>query len=396
MKLYKNLVNAIAETLREIFTNNRYADKALEKLFKSNPKWGSRDRRFVAEGVYDIVRNYRLYSELAESQKNFWFITAVWLVDKNIELPDWQEFKHVNADFILKTKEKLKSDIAVAESYPDWLWELGVRELGVQVWQKEAIAMNKPTPVVIRVNTLKTTPEKLRQTFKEQNIELKEIEGLKNAFELVKRENLFQNKLFKEGWFEIQDAGSQRIGEFVSPGANELIIDACAGAGGKSLHLAALMNNKGKIISMDVEAWKLEELKKRARRAGAFNIETRLIEGSKTIKTLEKRADKLLLDVPCSGTGVIKRNPDSKWKLSNEVIEKTKALQQTILSDYSAMVKPGGNLVYSTCSIFPSENRKQVDTFLSSNSQFKFVREQMLMPSEGYDGFYMCELEREL
>jgi 16S rRNA (cytosine967-C5)-methyltransferase len=154
------------------------------------------------------------------------------------------------------------------------------------------------------------------------------------------------------------------------------------------------MNNKGKLISLDVEAYKLEELKKRAKRAGAFNIEARLIEDNKTIKRLEAKADKLLLDVPCSGLGVIKRNPDAKWKLNPEVIERTKNLQQKILQEYSFMVKINGELVYSTCSILPSENKNQVDIFLEKNPNFEFIKDNTILPSQGYDGFYMALLKR--
>ena len=394
MKLYKNLVNSIAETLSDIFLKNKYADKSLEKLFKQNTKWGSRDRRFVAEAVYDIVRNYRLYAELAQSPKNFWFITAVWIILKEIELPNWQEFQHVDAIFILKQKERFKAQLPIYESYPDWLWQLGESELGKDVWEREALAMNKQAEVVLRVNTLKTNVQKLKEVFLADKIETIEIQNTSNALQLVKRENVFKNKYFAEGWFEVQDAGSQQIGEFVNPKPNEFIIDACAGAGGKSLQLAALMQNKGKIVSMDVEAWKLEELKKRAKRAGAFNIETRVIEDTKTIKRLEGKADKLLLDVPCSGVGVIKRNPDAKWKLNLETIERTRLLQQKIMSDYNTMLKPGGSLIYSTCSILPSENRLQVDEFLKLNTNFIFVSEKTILPSQGYDGFYMCELKK--
>lgn len=395
MKLYRNLVNAVAETLTEIFTKNRYADKALEKVFKQHPQWGSRDRRFVAESVYDIVRYYRFYSELAESKNNFWFITAVYLVVKGIELPEWQEFKHVDSNYIQKKKSSLTENKIIRESYPDWLWEFGVKELGEEVWSAEATAMNEPASVVLRVNSLKTNESKLAGELKKQEIIINKIEGLNHAYALSKRENIFKNNLFKEGWFEIQDAGSQQISEFVNPAERDLVIDACAGAGGKSLHLAALMNNKGKIISMDVEARKLDELKKRAKRAGAFNIETKLIEGTKSIKALAGRADKLLLDVPCSGSGVLKRNPDAKWKLSEDVIKKTIRLQQEILKDYSEMVKPGGSLIYGTCSIFPSENEKQIKHFLQIRPEFTFVKEKKILPSEGFDGFYMCELKKE-
>jgi 16S rRNA (cytosine967-C5)-methyltransferase len=308
MKIYKNLVNSVALTLQEIFIKNRFADKALEKTFKQNIQWGSRDRRFVAEAVYDITRNFRLYSYLAETNNNFWFITAVWLVIKNNQIPDWQEFKHVNPNVILAKKESLKTNLPIYESYPDWLWDFCSSELGKAEWETEAIAMNHQAPVFLRANTLKTTRDKLAESLKKDGIETLFVKGAIDALELVKRENIFQNKAFKEGWFELQDAGSQLISEFIEPKSNELVIDACAGAGGKSLHLAALMKNKGKVISLDVEEFKLKELKRRALRAGAFNIETRLIEEGKTIADLTNKADRLLLDVPCSGLGVLKRN----------------------------------------------------------------------------------------
>jgi 16S rRNA (cytosine967-C5)-methyltransferase len=394
IKLYKNLVNSVALTLQEIFVKNRYADKALERLFKDNVQWGSRDRRFVAEAVYDIVRNYRLYAQLAESEKNFWFITAVWLVLKNNEIPEWQEFKHVDVSFIVSQKKILEANLPVSLSYPDWLWETGNRELGQAVWEKEAIALNEQAPVFIRVNTIKTTVKKLSEALLKENIQTIEVPGVTRALQLVKRENVFQTKLFKDGWFEVQDAGSQLIGDYLDPRPNEIVIDACAGAGGKSLDLAARMNNKGKIISLDVEAFKLEELKKRAKRAGVFNIETKLIEPKLTIKLLENKADKLLLDVPCSGLGVLKRNPDAKWKLSPEVITRTKILQQNIISEYASMLKVNGTMVYSTCSILPSENQEQVKTFLENNKGFEFISEKTLLPSEGFDGFYMAKLKR--
>ncbi|MBL7931320.1 MAG: RsmB/NOP family class I SAM-dependent RNA methyltransferase [Bacteroidia bacterium] len=394
MKLYKNLVNAVAQILQEIFTKNRYADKAIEWQFKNNPQWGSRDRKFIAEGVYDIVRNFRLYSELAESKNNFWFITAVWLVNKNIQLPDWAEFKHVNSAAILDHKSRLEKNLPVYHSYPDWLWEMGEAELGKDLWQEEAISMNKLAPVFLRANTLKTNRIKLLEALMNDNIQTEIVTNTKDAVKLVKRENVFQSRLFKEGWFEVQDAGSQLITEFLDPQPGDLVIDACAGAGGKSLHMAALMQNKGKIISMDVEAWKLDELKKRARRAGVSTIETRVIQNSETIAALQKKADKVLLDVPCSGTGVIKRNPDTKWKLSKEGIEATKEIQKNILNNYSKMIKPGGYLVYSTCSILPSENNLQTSAFLSNHSDYSLVKEKTILPHEGFDGFYMALLKR--
>jgi 16S rRNA (cytosine967-C5)-methyltransferase len=394
MKLYKNLVDAVARTVQEVFKEHRHADKALERLFKQNPRWGSRDRRFVAEGVYDIVRHYRLYATLAESENNYWFITAVWLVVKGIEIPEWPEFRHVNPDQIRQYEAQLKSNFVVSESVPDWLFDLLVKELTEPVAKTELLAMNTQAPVFLRVNTLKATADQCIAELAKDKILVEKVPGVPDALRLSKRENVFQSRLFKEGWFEVQDAGSQMIGLFLAPNPGETVIDACAGAGGKSLQLSALMKNKGRIISMDVEAWKLEELKKRSRRGNAHNIETRLIENKKTIKELENRADRILLDVPCSGLGVLKRNPDAKWKLSLESIDKTRQLQAEIINDYSSMLKVGGEMVYSTCSILPSENEQVVQNFLAGHSNFSLLEDQSLLPSNGFDGFYMARLKR--
>lgn len=394
MKLYKNLVDAVALTVQDIFKGNRYADKAIERVFKQHPQWGSRDRRFVAEGVYEIVRNFRLYATLAETETNYWFITAVWLVVRGTEIPEWQEFKHVRPEQIKAMRETLRHDFKINESVPDWLYATISEEIGEAAAQRELAAMNSPANVYLRVNTLKTALEACKRELEKDGIQTLEIPQIPNALQLQKRENIFAHRLFKEGWFEIQDAGSQQIASFVLPKSGDTVIDACAGAGGKSLHLAALMKNKGRIISMDVEDWKLEELKKRARRANAHNIETRVIENNKTIQSLHNRADRVLLDVPCSGLGVLKRNPDAKWKLDSQKIQATKDIQHTILQDYSKMVKAGGDIIYSTCSILPSENEKAVEAFLTDNKNFVLKEEKHLWPSEGFDGFYMARLER--
>jgi 16S rRNA (cytosine967-C5)-methyltransferase len=392
MKLYKNLVNSLAQILQDVFLNGRYADKAIERAFKQNAQWGSRDRRFIAEGVYDIVRYYRLYASLAESENNFWFMVACWLVTKDVEIPDWPEFKHVNPALVKERKKELSQNVVVRESYPDWLWERGVTELGKNTWGEQAIALNKQAEVYLRVNSLKCNREDALKKLLEENIAGDITPEIPECIKLQKRENIFRSKLFRDGMIEVQDGGSQQIAHFLDPKSGDVILDACAGAGGKSLHLAALMKNKGKIISMDVEDWKLEELKKRARRAGAFNIETRLGSKNPTIKGLEGKADKVLLDVPCSGSGVLKRNPDAKWKLSNEGINEIIQVQRSILNEYSKAVRKGGILVYSTCSIFPSENKKQVTDFLESHSEFKLECEKIILPSGSFDGFYMAKM----
>lgn len=395
MKIYRNLSAAVVEGLQEIFVNKKYADKVIEKILKSNPKWGARDRRFIAETTYDIVRWYRLFKEISEAEEqDFWKLLGVWCLWNNTEFPDWDEFKDLDRKKIEARYKEFQADRKIRESIPDWLDELGEKELGKE-WDKELSALNEEASVVLRVNTLKVDRNSLQQQLEEEEIATDAPAEFPDALILEQRQNIFTRQQFKDGLFEVQDAGSQLIAPFLKVQPRQRVIDACAGGGGKTLHLASLMQNKGRIIALDTEDWKLEELKKRARRAGAGNIETRVIESSKTIKRLENSADRLLLDVPCSGLGVIKRNPDAKWKLSVDFIERVKELQQHILEDYSTMLKPGGLMVYSTCSLLPTENERQVEKFLESRKEvFELMDQKWIRPSEGFDGFYMALLKR--
>lgn len=395
MRLHRGTSEAVVQSLKLIFEENRYADKVIEKVLKQNSRWGSRDRRFIAETTYDIVRWYRWFRELGQAKgTDFWKLLAVWCILSGIDLPAWEEFGGISRDEVLEREKRQGYSRKTRESIPDWLDELGEKELGKDRWEKELVALNEIAPVVLRVNTLKISKVALRSQLAEDNIGTIVLERYPDALVLEERQNIFGSPAFKDGLFEVQDAGSQAISPFLrlSPGLR--VIDACAGAGGKTLHLAALMGNKGRIIAMDTEEWKLDELQKRARRAGVSNLEARVIDSGKTIKRLANSADRLLLDVPCSGLGVLKRNPDAKWKLSNEFIEKIKELQQHILSDYCDMLKAGGLMVYSTCSILPSENEKQITKFLSGRNDFELLEEKHILPSEGFDGFYMALMRK--
>jgi len=189
----------------------------------------------------------------------------------------------------------------------------------------------------------------------------------------------------------MQDLGSQYIAALLNPSPDTLTIDACAGAGGKTLHLAQLMKNKGKIISMDVVGKKLKELEKRAIRNDISIVKTELISNS-TISDYASTADFLLLDVPCSGIGVLKRNPDDKWKLSSSRIQELAQIQEDILTRYSIMLKPGGTMVYATCSILPVENEHQVNKFLQNHPSYQLQEQKTILPSDGGDGFFMAKL----
>jgi 16S rRNA (cytosine967-C5)-methyltransferase len=399
MKVHRILVEAIISGLEQIFIEGRYADKVIERILKSNTKWGARDRAYIAENTYEIVRWWRLINFVGDNNEtninkgSLWHLFGVWQVLKGAEFPAWTEFKNVKPSLIFKRKEDAQKDLPIAQSIPDWLNELGKEQLG-EAWADEITALNKPAALIIRVNTLKTSRQKLLQELSKLEIKAEPLSDYPDAIKLYKRSNLFANPLFKAGMFEVQDASSQKVASFldVKPGMH--VIDACAGAGGKTLHLSALMESKGRIVSLDTELWKLEELRKRAKRAGAQNIETRLIENN-TINKLKNSADRVLLDVPCSGLGVIKRNPDAKWKLKPEFIDNIRTIQQKIITEYADMVKLGGQLVYATCSILPMENTQQVETFLLHNSSFEMVKQEIITPNNsGFDGFYMALLKK--
>ncbi|NDC29588.1 MAG: RsmB/NOP family class I SAM-dependent RNA methyltransferase [Bacteroidetes bacterium] len=398
MKFHLNLLNAVCLSISHIFDDNKYADKVLERVLKSNNRWGARDRAFIAENTYDMVRYWRLIRTVAElethelNQQNLYTLFGTWQILKGAPIPNWEEFKNVDVKKIEHNYKILKTQRKIVHSVPDWLDDLAIKELGKQ-WNQEVEALNLTAPVVIRVNNLKTNKADLAKSLKEKEIITEIVQGCKDALILKERQNLFITEEFKNGLFEVQDASSQLVAEMMQLEPGMKVVDACAGAGGKSMHIASIMQNKGRIISLDTEQWKLDELKKRGRRASVCNIETRLIEGTKTIKKLHDFADRVLLDVPCSGLGVIKRNPDAKWKLSIEFIEKVKQQQSEILENYSKIVKPGGKMVYATCSILPSENFLQVETFLKNHPEFTLEEEKRLYPSQtGFDGFYMARL----
>jgi 16S rRNA (cytosine967-C5)-methyltransferase len=419
MKLHRPVAEQVVAALQSIFgttpdDRRYYADKVLERVFKHNRRLGARDRRFIAESTYGIVRWWRLlrttighadYSAIP-TEIEIWQIFGAWLVRQETELPPWAELRDIKPELLRQVFARKVTKPQVRESVPDWLYDLGLKELGEERWHNCLHALNQVAPVALRVNRLKSTPEELREELAREDIACDFAPDMKaflpDGLVLRERKNVFTSESFKLGLFEIQDGSSQKIAPLLDVKPGHRVIDGCAGAGGKTLHLAALLGNKGKIIAMDISQGRLDELRKRAARDGVDCVETRLIESAKTIKRLEKSADRVLLDVPCSGLGVLRRNPDAKWKLTPEDLPRLHALQTEILGEYSQMLKPGGRLVYATCSILPSENLAQVQKFLATHGDaWKLIEAHQLWPGEpnlkdfeGYDGFFAAVLER--
>lgn len=399
MKLHDNLLVAVAESIAEVFSQNRYADKVIERKLKSNNKWGSRDRKFIAENSYNIIRKWRLLWEIADLPPSTEFEKLMKIISLELYLSGKDEnfvknYFSIPLFEIDKKYKSFQSNRAIRESVPDWLDELCYSQLG-DTWDEELSALNQQANVVLRVNTIKISRDELAEKLMEDNITTSIVEDVPTALVLMDRQNIFTNKYFKEGFFEVQDASSQKVAMMMKLTPGLRIVDACAGGGGKSLHIATLMQNKGRVIALDTNFKKLDQLKQRARRNSISIIETKVIDSTKVIKRLSNSADRLLLDVPCSGLGVLRRNPDAKWKLSSEKIFELIEIQKNILQNYCNIVKPGGFLVYSTCSILPSENQTQIENFLQNNSNFFLEYSIIISPSRsGYDGFFICRLKR--
>ena len=402
MRLHRNLVFTVIDSLHEIFNDDIYSDKAVEKALKRDKRWGSRDRRFVAETIYEIVRWKRLYAEIAEvkapfSRPNLWRLFSVWCVLRGIQLPEWKQIEPTPKRRIKGRFDELSKVRKLRESIPDWMDDICLKELGKDIWDKELAALNKQAEVILRTNTLNITIEQLQKLLSKEDIHTEQIVGYNSALKLTERANVFKTNAFKQGFFEVQDASSQLVAQYLEVEPGMKVVDTCAGAGGKTLHIASLMKNKGQIIAMDIYESKLKKLKIRAKRNKVFNVDTRVIDSTKPIKKLYGKADRVLIDAPCSGLGVLRRNPDSKWKLQPQFIDQVKEVQQQILQQYSKMVKSGGKLVYATCSILPSENQHQVNKFLTSNEgkEFSLLKDlKILAHKSGFDGFYMALMQK--
>lgn len=396
-RLFPNTVAGVLEALEMSFGKGIYADRVVERLLKQNKKWGSRDRSFVAEHTYEMVRwwglLWALYDrEPSTKRKDLQKLFGIYWQWRGYTLPDWPKFDAVR-DFPVKERLTKLNRIQDKESYAEWFNDLALSQLGDK-WPEIARNMNVPNTVNIRVNTLKASLEAVLEELRAHNIEVHTHPVFENAFYLEGRPRLNNIPGFQNGNFEVQDAGSQQIGYFLNPSPGSKTIDACAGAGGKTLLLGALMQNQGQLIAMDVEGRKLGELKKRTQRSGLDIVETRAWEEPKILEKLTETADYLLLDVPCSGTGVIKREPDTKWKLQPEHLERLEGVQADILHRYPRMLKSGGTLVYATCSILPMENGHQVRQFLENNDDFELLEERTVDPGAHNDGFYMAKIKK--
>lgn len=392
MRIHRVLAEGCAQILQEVLAEGRVLDRVLEGAFRANPRWGKRDRHLVAGTVFEVVRWRRALAFVADDARIPALCAAQWRRD-GFEIPDWWTWQGCRPEEMAQREEELSAQPrAIRESVPDWLDARGEAELG-EVWEKELVAMNRRAPLFLRVNRLRIGLVEAQAWLAEAGIATRPVAEAPAALQVAEGVTM-PKPLLAEGLVEIQDAGSQRIAPLLDLEPGMRVIDACAGAGGKTLHLAALMQSRGEIVAMDVSAAKLSELRRRATRAG-----TRIIRTESWRADTEKRyagwADRVLIDAPCSGLGTLRRQPDLKWRLSEPALEKTRRLQRRLLDHYpAALLRPGGKFVYATCSVLPSENGGQLDALIERDGRWRrAASETISVAATGCDGFFACRLE---
>ncbi len=265
--------------------------------------------------------------------------------------------------------------LAVACSMPDWLVELVRSEVGDAALEATLGRMNEPAPRVARVNTLRTTREACIQSLAEEGVAAHPATHAASGVVLEGRRSVFRTKVFARGDLEMQDEASQLVAELCAPPPRTFVVDACAGAGGKTLALAALLAGKGKLLALDTSESKLEELRRRARRAGASNVQALAVDlrDDDAVARLGARASRVLVDAPCTGVGAIRRNPEARWRLGPDDLSRLVASQAALLKSAARLVAPHGRLVYATCSFLPSEGEVAIEFFLSERPDFALV-----------------------
>lgn len=361
----------------------------------NSPNMGSKDRKMIAGSLFEIVKNYRFIQYLTEKSggniNDTHHLVETYCCLHQIIYPDDPANYQPNPEDVLTLAQNPKIPKEVRYSIPDWLHHHLIKN-GIFDWPEVMETLSGIAPLFLRTNTLKCTDTILSRHLSSLGMEFKIISP--HCFQLSKHYNLSRDPLFMQGMFEIQDSGSQQISIFTSPTPGSMVIDACAGAGGKSLHLAALMQNKGCVLALDIHPKPLVSLRVRTEKAGAKIIQSHLYKEIK-LADYQGLADQVLCDVPCSATGVLRRQIDQKWRLQPTDLHSLIHIQQAILEQSWQLLKSGGEMIYATCSIIPDENQLQISEFLSHHADAHLMESCFLLPQiNGNDGFYMAKMQK--
>jgi len=377
-----NIIKHAEAILRAYEIEPKPLDRLIDAYYRRNRNLGPKERRLISDAVFGVMRWKRRLDGILQLE--------------GIDRPTHRQRIAAYIEGKLKVEPQMKrfpGGLAAYWSFPDFIYDRLVGYKGEEWAAKVASAVNEEAWLVIRANTLKIDRSGLQKILKGEGVESRPTDRSPFGLILEERMNLNSLESFKKGLFEVQDEASQLIGLLVDPKKNEIIIDACAGAGGKTLLMAMLMNGEGKIVASDTNIRKLKTLKERAKQAGAKNIEVVLPHKLKDY--YRESADAVLIDVPCTGTGTLRRNPDLKWRLSEGDISNCVKTQKEILSDSLLLVKRGGRLIYVTCSILPDENEDVAGWFQKKYS-WELTGDYFRTDpsSESMDGFFAAVFRR--
>ncbi len=391
MKL-SSLIGHVTELYSEVLISPKPADRLIDMFFRERKYLGSKDRRFISETLYGILRNKRKielsFNDIEEKRISLFSCVAYLLMDKKYAVDLLSTEVDIPIDTIVRIEQNINSNlaggssvdaVALHYSFQDWMIQEWNEYFGSSEVTPLCRTLNTQAPMTLRVNTLKTTVEECQRKMELEGIETEKAKYSPYALHLKKRINVFQSLAFKEGLFEVQDEGSQLLAMLVDPKPKSKVIDACAGAGGKALAMASIMNNRGEIFAFDIHSFRLDELKKRIRRSGVDTIRTKAIRENEVEEGFIDAADFVLVDAPCTGTGTIRRNPGMKWSVTEQMVRELHEKQLSILSFNSQYVKVGGRLVYATCSLIKDENENVVELFLSKKKNFELVNPSSIL-----------------
>lgn len=417
MRLNSSLLKHAETLLSQLLRHDYSADSVVSRYFREHRELGHTDRGFVAETVYAILRRKRSLMARCGDNVTSRRLTLAYLAC--VQGLNNKELETVTSESELKWLGEIKAikqdslPPAVKLDFPDWLYEALVAQFGEDNLPALAQSLNKPAPLDLRVNTLKAERDAVLAQFEQAGIAAEACTYSPAGIRLKGKPSLSKNALFLDGSIEVQDEGSQLLGYLLQPKRGEMVADFCAGAGGKTLALGAMMRSQGRLYAFDVSEKRLSKLKPRLARSGLSNVHPVRIETEHDtkVKRLGGKIDRVLVDAPCSGLGTLRRNPDLKWKQTPESVAELTAKQASILSSAAGLVKKGGRLVYATCSLLAAENEEIVNAFLATHPDFQLLSAASVLEKQGIhlasgemlrlsphehgtDGFFAAVLER--
>jgi 16S rRNA (cytosine967-C5)-methyltransferase len=417
MRITPKLIDATTTALNLLLKFEHPADAVLSKFFRDNKLLGQSDRGFIAETAYAVLRRRRLLEHLlgAEATPRRLVLAALVKLSGVNQRQLEEAVNEKELKWVAEFKGRPVGDLSLAEQadIPDWLAERLLVHMTPQEVLTLAQGLNQAAPLDLRVNPLKAEREAVLARFAGEGVGAEAGRLSPLAIRLKAKPALQKHPLYLDGTIEVQDEGSQLLGYLLAPKRGEMAADFCAGAGGKTLLLGALMRSTGRLYAFDVSEKRMARLKDRVARSGLSNVHPVTIanENDIRIKRLAGKIDRVLVDAPCSGLGTLRRNPDLKWRQTPEGVAELSRKQHDILKGASRLVKQGGRLVYATCSILPEENEAIVAGFLVAHADFRQISAQDILAQQGIaldcgdtlrlaphthgtDGFFAAVLER--